>query len=108
MILNDRIVKCLRLALDDGASEGEAQAAACRAITLMRKAGITVESLVQSTIYRYRMPPDSMRLPFGKYRGESLSYVVAHDPRYLRWLLSNASSLDRLFVSCATELLDPS
>lgn len=109
------VQKLFSYALDAGASEPEAQNAACRAIQVARSAGIKASDLFNSrrglgprpcTVTEYRRPdPWAFRFTVGKYRDRTIRDVMAADAAYCRWMYQNATSLDPLFRQALAECL---
>ena len=61
--------------------------------TPQARAAFEVERLPQRPAPRaYQRPAPTM--PFGKYEGETLAWVAAYDPGYIRWALRSASAVD--------------
>ena len=89
-----RIEKLLRLALDSAASEHEADTAASMLIRHLRASRMTYEDFIvhlgapAPKTKRAPVKPDVV-MPFGKYKGESIGWLLANNPNYLWWVLDN-------------------
>ncbi|MDR1753414.1 MAG: DUF3820 family protein [Eubacterium sp.] len=95
-MLTDIETKLLRLALDKGAYEGEANTAAIMFIRKLRERGANTDDLFiqphtqikrqyrDISVYGYQ------RMPFGKYKGEML-YNIPRD--YLIWVLKHCKNI---------------
>lgn len=81
----ERQEKLLRLALNPGATEGEAVAAFLkfkRAVIRTGSADVWLSPAAQE-----RVPPFArVVVPFGQYRGQTLAQVLEKDFEYLGWL----------------------
>ena len=92
---NDRTLKLVRLCMDYRTPEPEALAA-LRALRneQLDWHGIAV-SLAQTVVRR----PEPRRLrsadimPFGKYKGDTISMIAEDDPEYLEWVLRTCTRL---------------
>ena len=100
--MSDRLSKLLRYALDPAAGEGEAVNAATRFIEEARREGLDLSGVARviappdvpkktkvRKIVVYKVPPQSMVFPFGRYAGESLASVYSRDPQYVTWFCEN-------------------
>jgi hypothetical protein len=116
----DRAKKLLAYALNPAATEAEMVNAATKAVAAMKAAGMTADDVLGDTasgrtvnvrevrVPVYRVPPESFRMPFGKYRGKTLAEVFTADPPYIRWFVNKATSADPIIVNAARQLLEVS
>ena len=89
MNLSDQCVKILRLALDEAAQPGEADAAAVKFIRCLRKDGIRPEDLfTPNTTHR------GLTFGFGKHKGQPLDQV---ESSYITWALKTVERLTPAF-----------
>jgi hypothetical protein len=100
--LPPKAMKLLALALNDGATEGEWQAAAIKAVADMRKAGVPVAyfepSKNQERGYR---PPSSGGMPFGKFKGTPFADLPDW---YLEWIKENLELREPLLSKINAEV----
>jgi len=86
-------MKLLRLALDRGAYEGEADNAAVMLIRKLRQRNVTADELLgqpQSSQSKYDGNGNE-KMPFGKYRDEMIKNIPID---YLMWVLYNCTNID--------------
>lgn len=113
----DQIGKLLAYALDGGASEGELENAGLKALRIAKQEKMTVAEIAEAlgaTITKvkyvdrvvYAVPPDTLKLNFGKYKGKPLSEVYKSDPGYLRWMVQNCKSMNADLKRAADDLLN--
>lgn len=82
-------MKCLNLALNNSAPEGEWNAAAIRFCAILRSKGMTIESTFGPRPKKSRKPkakpsPPAGTMPFGKFKGHPLADLPDW---YIDWLL---------------------
>lgn len=99
-------MKLLRLALDKGAYEGEADNAAVMFIRKLRERNMTVEELFgqasQTSPLKSKCGNEVMT--FGKYKGEMIKDVPQN---YLIWVLNTCTNIDpRLRLAIHTFLTE--
>ena len=91
----DRRGKLLALALCPPAPQGEWQAAALAYFRTLRAAEVTAEELRE--LFAPQAPvgfaDPTPIVSFGRYRGQTVVWIVEHDPAYAEWLLRKATSL---------------
>ena len=90
-------MKLLRLALCPGATVGEWQNAALAYFRMLR-AGQVIADELREMLGIVQEPPEpppdtTPFLSFGKYRGQTVRWVVEHDPNYAELLLRKAVNL---------------
>lgn len=94
----DLVLRLLTLAFDASAPEGEATVAAQKAVAIAKQNGLDFHALGQhlaaangnrsrSTTVTVR----ETRMPFGKYRSQTLGAILQNDPDYLHWVLRECS-----------------
>ena len=76
------------LALCPSAPDGEWHSAAIAFFRIHRKAGTSPFEFV-----RKQTKSRSPIMPFGKYKGRTVSYIVNEDPAYAFWVLENCVNL---------------
>jgi hypothetical protein len=112
-----RVIRQLfALALDLSASAGEVANAGQKIVEFLRKEGATMNDLAELFGSKALPPPQmpspdylSMAMPFGKYKGLTLGWIVEHQPDYLDWVLENCdhlrprlrSAIERVLEECA-------
>lgn len=92
-MLNDVEMKLLRLALDKGAFEDEADNAAVLLIHKLRGRNASADEIISNPQFEVTgniSVYGRVRMPFGKYRGEILADIPGD---YLLWLLRNCRSI---------------
>ena len=91
--LNDIEMKLLRLALDKGAYEGEADNAAIMLIRKLRQRNVKAEQLFEQSqsIQFSKCGNGNEKMTFGKYRNEMIKNVPTN---YLVWVLNNCTNID--------------
>jgi hypothetical protein len=96
----DLVEKLMRLALCPAAPQGEWHAAALAYFRVLRAAEVTAEelrelfALGQEPAAPQELPPDSTPIVgFGRYRGQTVRWIVEHDPAYAEWLSCKATTL---------------
>ena len=95
-------MKLLSRAIDPNAPQPEAETSAAKFVQHCRREGVTLIDLAKSLavvlprdvpekpIEPEPMPLDCRRtMPFGKYKGMTLSVIASRNPDYLPWLLDN-------------------
>lgn len=81
-------MKLLRLALDKGAYEGEAENAAIMFIRKLRERNVKADELFAETpVLKY----GNETMTFGKYRNEMIKNIPIN---YLIWVLNNCANID--------------
>jgi hypothetical protein len=98
--------KLLRLGLCPGAHQGEWESAAIKFFASLRKEGVQAEEFLRLTNGSQRSsgqhqsgprPSDhyssEITMPFGKHKGNPISYIARNDPTYLRWCLREIQNL---------------
>ena len=92
------IVRLLKLAFDQAAPEGEASAAAQKAVIIAKQNGVDFHALGQHLVPsndNRRLPAavaaHEIRMPFGKYCGQTLGAILENHPDYLHWVLRECS-----------------
>lgn len=105
----ERLKKLFRLGLDPAASPGEQANAGQLIIKQMRQHQLAVDDLLvlisRSSIEAFLQPANSSRdnrkretddpgrviMPWGKWKGKTLGWIVTHDAHYFRWLAEKGS-----------------
>lgn len=90
IMLTDKARKVLALALDASAAEGEWQSAATMFFGLLRKEGVTFETIMQTV-----PEPDPQGyeiMTFGKFKGRHIRSVPLE---YLRYAIANFQNLSQ-------------
>lgn len=93
----EKVMKLFTLALDAGAPDGEAKAAAFAAISEMRRAGLKLKDLgipqtkIREVEKQYEPWWAKVSIPFGKHKGSTLGEIAEDDPEYLIWLGANVT-----------------
>ena len=110
MNIPDKALKCLNLALNDSAPEGEWNAAAIRFCAILRKSGIDIAAIFpakKSPVPRKRATwkpePTKSRIPtmpFGKFKGQAIEDLPDW---YLDWCLEQEFIKDPLRSEIETE-----
>lgn len=97
-----KAMKLLALALNDGATEGEWQSAAIKAVADMRKAGVPI------AYFETTKKPEqdfssfsSGKMPFGKFKGVSFNYLPDW---YLDWIKKNLELREPLLSKINNEI----
>lgn len=81
-MIPEKAIKCLNLALNHAAMEGEWNAAAIRFVAILRDAKIGIESINGNSIKN--QSHQSPLMPFGKFKG----WAIADLPDwYLKWCM---------------------
>lgn len=112
----EKAKKLMRLAIDSGASDEEADTAARMLFRGLRLAGVTFEQMVRGLAgveikTRTVFVPTGIdgadcRMPWGKYRGVRLIDVFERDPGYVEWMVGNADRLPQTLKRAAEELIE--
>ena len=86
-------LKLVRLCLDYRTPEHEA-VAALRALRNERLAwhDVALSLAVSIKPQEKRLPPTNV-MPFGKYKGHTITLIANDDPGYLRWVLENCRKI---------------
>lgn len=100
--LPPKAMKLLALALNDGATEGEWQSAAIKAVAAMRKAGVPVAyfEVTKKPDQGYG-PRTPGRMPFGKFKGASFADLPDW---YLEWITENMELREPLLSKIREEV----
>lgn len=99
-----KAMKLLALALNDGASEGEWQSAAIKAVADMRRAGVPIayfETNKKAHHHDTARERDEDVMPFGKFKGSPLSEIPEW---YLAWILEAIKLRDPLLSKIRNEI----
>jgi hypothetical protein len=100
--LPPKAMKLLALALNDGATEGEWQAAAIKAVADMRKAGVPVAYFEPAKKQeRGFRPTSSSGMPFGKFKGTPFTDLPDW---YLEWIKENLELREPLLSKITAEM----
>jgi len=91
--LTDIEMKLLRLALDKGAYEGEADNAAIMLIRKLRERNVKADQLFEQSqsIQSSKCSNGNEKMTFGKYRNEMIKNIPIS---YLVWVLNNCTNID--------------
>jgi len=94
-MLTPKEMKMLRLALDKGAYEGEADNAGVKLIRELRKRGIKADELFNQPTSKTNTQSSVTELgdtimTFGKYKGDMIKYIPTN---YLTWALDNCKNM---------------
>ena len=104
--MTEQELKLFRLALNEGAQPGEADAAALKLIQSMRRRGASAYDPAEARGFRVpeaardvrhdetvkpEVYPGSILMPFGKHAGKALATIP---PDYLRWCVNNFDEND--------------
>lgn len=84
-----RLQSICRLALCESAPEGEWQAAA---IAFFRVCRTQKRNPLDQTKPTEKAKPSGPTMPFGKYKGKTVDWIVQTDPNYAEWVLDKLSS----------------
>ena len=96
-------LKLLRTTLDVAAGAGEAETAAVKFARAARRSGLTFDTLAAAIVGRRPADGTAARalpaawyvvVPFGRWHGVALGYVVMADIGYVAWLAERARCLD--------------
>jgi hypothetical protein len=123
MNLPDKAIKLLRLALCDSAHEGERQNASIAFVSILKKNGISAESLTvsgfgggqstygtkphatssnaSSTKRQDKEEAPVFNMPFGKYKGQPISKVPSD---YLYWMRDECTLGARVATALREEM----
>jgi Putative quorum-sensing-regulated virulence factor len=82
LMIPDKAMKCLNLALNHAALEGEWNAAAIRFVAILRASNIGIESINGNPVKR--STTHSIVMPFGKFKGSPIADLPDW---YLAWCL---------------------
>lgn len=91
-MITDKARKVLALALDTSAPEGEWQSAATVFFGLLRKEGVTVETIMQTVPDPESKPEGCEIMTFGKFKGRNIRSVPLE---YLRYAIANFQNLSQ-------------
>ena len=81
-MIPDKALKCLNLALNHAAMEGEWNAAAIRFVAILRAGNIGIDAINGEPV---RKPSDqAIKMPFGKFKGTPISDLPDW---YLAWAM---------------------
>jgi uncharacterized protein (DUF3820 family) len=92
---SEKVTKLLMLALDAGASDGEAENAAVAAVRIMRRSGMKLSDIAspatssRSAKSEYEKWWEKTVMPFGKHKGKTIGQIARTEPDYLVWCMKN-------------------
>lgn len=93
------MLKALALAFDPAAPDGEQKAAFLGILRIAKAKNMTAQGFLEALAPRGAfddndpppMPVSSgIKMPFGKHKGRTLSWIAWNDPNYLAWLRDEA------------------
>jgi len=93
---DDRTLKLMRLCLDYRTPEAEA-VAALRAMRNEKRDWHEIAGSLAPTLVRQAEPNrlrNSSIMPFGQYKGDTISMIAADDPEYLLWVLRTCTRMN--------------
>lgn len=99
-----KAMKLLALALNDGASEGEWQSAAIKAVADMRRAGVPIayfEANKKASHHDHSHDRDAGVMPFGKFKGAPFSELPEW---YMSWILETIELREPLLSKIRDEM----
>jgi len=101
--LSDVEMKLLRLALDKGAYEGEAETAAVMFVRKLRERGVRADELFGDASSTAVTEYGNVKMTFGKYKNEMLKDIPIS---YLVWAFNNCVNMNAALRTAISKFLE--